>query len=263
MAYAFSGKRAIVTGASSGIGRGIAKKFAQLGVQVTLTARREDLLNELADELKKDGGEAIVVGGDVTRKEDITGVVEKTVEQFGGIDIMVNCAGISGPVYFKDISEERIREHMEVNYFSAVVYCKQVIPLMKEQGGGYIINVGSLTSLIGFPTYVSYSASKAALLRFSDSLRHEVKKQNIKISVLCPSLVNTAMVTDWWEDHADWVKKSKILEVDNVVNYLIKGMQKGRFIILDIPDVRLIYALYRYFPRTFTRIFTWLYGIGA
>lgn len=259
MSYTFSGKRAIITGASSGIGEGIAKKFGDLGVKVSLTARRESQLNGIAEEIKKKGGTAIVTRGDATRKEDIANVVEKTVDKFGGIDMMVNCSGIGGPVYFEDISEARIREHMEVNYFAAVEYCKRVIPLMKKEEEGYIVNIGSVSSLIGFPTYVSYSASKAALLRFSDSLRHEVKKYGIKVSVFCPSLVNTAMVTDHWEDHADWVSRFKILEVDPVVNYLIKGMQKERFIILDAPDVKLMYAMYRYFPRTFTRIFTWFY----
>jgi len=261
MGYIFSDKRAIITGASGGIGGGIAKKFVDLGVKVSLTDRRERQLNSVVEEINKNGGTAIAIRGDATKREDIAAVVEKTVKQFGGIDIMVNCAGVGGPVYFEDISEQRLREHMEVNYFAAIEYCRRIIPLMKKQGGGYIVNIASVSALIGFPTYVSYSASKAALLRFSDSLRHEVKKYGIKISVLCPSLVNTAMVTDHWEDHADWISKFKILEVDPVVGSLIKGMHKERFIILDAPDVRLMYALYRYFPRVFTRIFMWLYKI--
>ena len=261
MEYQFAGKRAIITGASSGIGAGIAKKFADLGVKTILTARRESLLKEVSEEITGSGGTGVVVPGDVTQRDDTAKVVEKALEQFGGIDIMVNCAGVGGPTYFEDTPEARVREHMEVHYFAAAEYCRQVIPIMKEQGSGYILNMASLSALLGFPRWVSYSASKAAILRFSDSLRHEVKKYGIKISVFCPSLVSTPLLHDHWDAYGPWAKKFDILEVGPVVDSLIGGMRKGKFIILDAPNVKLMYGLQRLFPRAFVRFFMWLYKV--
>ncbi|MFQ6673577.1 MAG: SDR family NAD(P)-dependent oxidoreductase [Fidelibacterota bacterium] len=262
MSYDFEQRRAIITGASSGIGEGIARTFGSLGVRMVLTARREQELDRVARDINDSGGVATVVPGDATNPENIDGVVETAVNELGGVDIMVNCAGVGGPAYFEEVAEEKVREHMEVHYFAPVQYCRRVIPIMKEKGSGYIVNMGSVSALMGFPTYVSYSASKAAVLRFSDSLRHEVKKYGIKISVFCPSLVNTALVNDYRGDHGDWVWRFKILEVERVVQELVKGMRKGKFIILDAPNVKLMYALYRYFPGTFVNLFTWLYKIA-
>ncbi|MEE9166427.1 MAG: SDR family NAD(P)-dependent oxidoreductase [Candidatus Neomarinimicrobiota bacterium] len=259
--YQFKGKRAIITGASSGIGAGIAREFGRLEVSIVLTARREDRLEQVAGEVRGGGGTVIIVPGDVSRKEDVERVVDSTLKELGGVDIMVNCAGVGGPAYFEDMSEDRIRQHMEVHYFAATRYCRLVVPVMKEQGEGYIVNMASVSALLGFPRWVSYGASKAALLRFSDSLRHELKPFGIKISVLCPSLVDTPLVRDHWDDYGAWAGKFKILEVVDAVRSLIKGMKKGRFVILDAWDVKLMYALYRYFPETFVSLFTWLYKI--
>lgn len=261
MTYDFSGKRAIVTGASSGIGEGIARKFGSLGVKVALTARRETELNRVAGEITNGGGTALAIPGDATRREDITAVVEKTAGEFGGVDIMVNCAGVGAPAYFENMPEERVRQHMELHYFAATRYCREVIPLMKEQGSGYIVNMGSVSALLGFPRWTSYGASKAAVLRFSDALRREVKKYGIEMSVLCPSLVSTDLVRDHWEDYGRWAKKFKMLDVEPVVSCLIKGMHKKKFIILDTFNVKLMYALYRYFPRVFRSLFMWMYKI--
>ena len=259
MNYEFKGKRAIVTGASSGIGKGIAMRFAKMGVKVILAARRQLELEEVAAEIRSHGGTAIVTPCDVTNPEDVARVVQTAVDELGGVDIMVNCAGIAGPMAFEDTPPERFRQHMDVNYFGAVEFVRNVLPLMKEQGSGYIVNISSITGLKGLPTYTSYGASKFAIRGFSDSLRHEVKKYGIKVSVVAPPGVHTPMVDDDLESHPDWFHKFKVIEVDQVLNKMISGMRKGRFLILVSADSKLMYAMLRFFPRAFTALFMWLY----
>ena len=259
MNYEFKGKRAIVTGASSGIGKGIATRFAKMGVKVILAARRQLELEEVAAEIRSHGGTAIVTPCDVTNPEDVARVVQTAVDELGGVDIMVNCAGIAGPMTFEDTPPERFRQHMDVNYFGAVEFVRNVLPLMKEQGSGYIVNISSITGLKGLPTYTSYGASKFAIRGFSDSLRHEVKKYGIKVSVVAPPGVHTPMVDDDLKSHPDWFHKFKVIEVDQVLNKMISGMRKGCFLILVSTDSKLMYAMLRFFPRAFTALFMWLY----
>ena len=259
MNYEFKDRRAIVTGASSGIGKGIAMRFAKMGVKVVLSARRQEELEGVASEIRSHGGTAIVAPCDVTNPEDVTRVVRTAVDELGGVDIMVNCAGIAGPMIFEETPPERFRQHMDVNYFGAVEFVRNVLPIMKEQGNGYIVNISSITGLKGLPTYTSYGASKFALTGFSDSLRHEVKKHGIKVSVVAPPGVHTPLVDDDLESHPDWFHKFKVIEVDQVLNKMISGMRKGRFLILVSADTKMMHAMVRFFPRAFTALLMWLY----
>ncbi|MFQ6608045.1 MAG: SDR family NAD(P)-dependent oxidoreductase [Fidelibacterota bacterium] len=259
MAIHFKDKRAIVTGASSGIGKGIALRFAELGVKVVLTARRLEELEGVAADITAKDGSAIVVPGDVTNPKEVEHVVRTAKDELGGVDILVNCAGVAGPMIFEETPRERIHQHMAVNYFGAVEFIQNVLPIMKEQGDGYIVNISSISGLKGLPTYVSYGASKFALYGFSDALRHEVKKYGIKISVVAPPGVHTPMVDDDLDSHADWFHKFRVLEVKQVLDKLISGMRKGRFLILVSADTKLMYAMVRFFPRAFTTLLMWLY----
>ena len=261
MSYQFDGKGAIVTGASSGIGRGIALRFAELGVKVVLSARREEELEKVAQEIRAKGGQAVVAAADVTSPESVTAVVQTAVDERGGVDIMVNCAGVAGPMTFEETPPERIRQHIEVNYLGAVEFVRNVLPHMKSRESGYILNISSMSGLKGLPTYVSYGASKFALTGFSDALRHEVKKYGIQVSVAAPPGVHTPMVDDHLESHADWFHKFNIMEVDKVVDRLMAGMRRGRFLILMSADTKFMYAMVRHFPRVFTRLMVWLYGM--
>ncbi len=259
MRYEFKDKRAIITGASSGIGKGIALRLAKMQVKVVLSARRQAELEEAAAEIRSHGGTAVVATCDVTKPEDVARVVQTAVDELGGVDIMVNCAGIAGPMTFEDTPPERFHQHMDVNYFGAVDFVRNVLPIMKEQGNGYIVNMSSISGLKGLPTYVSYGASKFAMTGFSDALRHEVKKYGIKVSVVAPPGVHTPMVDDDLESHADWFHKFKVIEVDQVLDKMIKGMRKGRFLILVSADTKMMHALVRFFPRAFTALLMWLY----
>jgi short-subunit dehydrogenase len=261
LAYTIAGRRAVITGASSGIGQGAARRLAELGASLVLCSRRQERLQELAAEICDAGGTAIVAAGDVTDTETLDRIVATATQHLGGIDILINCAGVAGPVSFADTTPERARSYLEVNYLAPVELCRRVLPVMERQGSGYIVNVASFAGLKGLPTYATYGASKAALICFSDALRHEYARQGIRVSVLCPPGVDTPMVRDVLDDHADWFFKFRLLTVEQVVSSLVRNMRKQRFLILPSLDIRISWLLLRLFPRSFTWLMARLYSI--
>jgi short-subunit dehydrogenase len=263
MAYELANRRAIVTGASSGIGQGIARRLAELGTSVILSSRRQERLQELAAEIRNAGGSAEVAAGDVTQAETLDRIVATANAHLGGIDILVNCAGVAGPVKFAGTTPERARTYLEVNYLAPVELCRRVLPVMQSQGGGYIVNVASFAGLKGLPTYAAYGASKAALICFSDALRHEYAGHGIRVSVLCPPGVDTPMVRDVLDDHADWFFKFRLLSVEQVVSSLVRNMRRQRFLILPSLDIRISWMMLRFFPRTFTWLMARLYQMES
>lgn len=176
----------LITGASSGIGEAIAKQLVPQGYFPILAARNLQALARIKQEL----GECAIFPCDVTKNHDVTQLVDQVVQQFGRIDILINSAGYGQFGGALDISLEDYQGMMETNYLGAVRMIHAVLPHMLRQGGGRIINIASLAGLIGIPNLAGYSASKFALLGFSESLRLEYSPM-IQIGVLCPGPVLT------------------------------------------------------------------------
>ena len=186
-----------IVGASSGVGRAAALRLAGEGYAISLCARREDLLKEIAADIEKGGGEAHVVKADVSKWHDIEHFVKKTVDAYGRIDVMFNNVG-SGVRFtdFEDMSVEEIDEAVAVNLTYVLYSCKAVIPVMKKQKSGHIINTTSILGKRARAGLAAYSAGKHGVDGFSRALFNELKKYNIKVSILGPALINT-----------DWAKK--------------------------------------------------------
>ena len=186
-----------IVGASSGVGRAAALRLAGEGYAISLCARREDLLKEIAADIEKGGGEALVVKADVSKWPDIENFVKKTVDTYGRIDVMFNNVG-SGVRFtdFEDMSVEEIDEAVAVNLTYVLYSCKAVIPVMKKQKSGHIINTTSILGKRARAGLAAYSAGKHGVDGFSRALFNELKKYNIKVSILGPALINT-----------DWAKK--------------------------------------------------------
>ncbi len=185
------GKVTIVTGASSGIGAAIARTFAAAGSRVVLTARREQRLRDLANEISADGGEALVAPGDVTDYEQVREVVRQAEEHFGSADVMVNNAGYALSKSLTDSSVDEIRGQIDVNLTAVAYGCKAVLGGMIERGEGYIVNIGSICSVNAYPDYAAYVAAKFGVLGFSRSLYEEVREKGVRVNCLCPAAVNT------------------------------------------------------------------------
>lgn len=177
----------IITGASSGFGEAAARLFAHQGYRVVIAARRYERLLRLADEIQQAGGDALPVAADVTRLEDIQELVQVTLEQFRGIDILFNNAGFGRMGWLENLDPvEDIQAQINVNLLGLIQVTRAVLPHMIERRRGHIINMASMAGLVGTPTYTLYAASKYGVRGFSEALRREVGVHGIKVSVIYP-----------------------------------------------------------------------------
>ena len=185
------GQVAIVTGASAGIGEATARWLARAGVRVALVARRKEKLEALKAEIQQAGGRALAILGDITAAADRARMVQETVSACGRIDALVNNAGYGqrGPIELVPI--EAIRQNFETNLFSLIALTQLVIPIMRKQQSGRIINISSVAGRVARPLSSVYDATKHALEAISDGLRGELAPFGIKVVVIEPGFITT------------------------------------------------------------------------
>ena len=190
-----SDKVALITGASSGIGRATADAFAAKGARVALAARREDELASLVTEIEARGGKATAVKTDVSVAKDVERMVAHTIETFGRLDYAVNNAGIEGQLALvSDLPEEEWDRILDINLKGTFLCLKYEARAMLEGGhGGAIVNVGSVNSFLGFPSGSAYVASKHGLIGLTTSVSAELAPQDIRVNLVCPGIIDTPM----------------------------------------------------------------------
>jgi NAD(P)-dependent dehydrogenase (short-subunit alcohol dehydrogenase family) len=190
-----SGKVALITGSSSGIGRATAEAFAATGCRVLLAARREDALADLAGAIRKRGGEAEVARTDVSVAGDVERMVGRAIEAFGRLDFAVNNAGIEGqPSPITDLAEEEWDRVLDTNLKGVFLCVKYEGRAMLECGnGGAIVNVGSVNSFLGVATASAYVASKHGLVGLTSSASAELAPRGIRVNLVCPGIIDTPM----------------------------------------------------------------------
>ncbi|WP_164016822.1 SDR family oxidoreductase [Pyxidicoccus trucidator] len=189
--WAMQGKSVVVTGASMGIGEELSVALAARGANLVLAARSEDALQRVKQRCEAAGGKAVAVATDVGDPEACRRMVERAVEAFGGIDVLVNNAGISMDARFEDITDLGLFERlMRINYLGAVYCTHHALPHLKARRG-LLVAVSSLTGKTGVPTRSGYAASKHAMNGFFDSLRVELMGTGVDVTVVCPGFVAT------------------------------------------------------------------------
>ncbi len=194
MDLGLEGKVALVTGASKGIGRAIAEDFAKEGVHLSLCARGQSDLTRAANELHQHGGRVLATTADVTKPADVQRVIEATTNEYGRIDILVNNAGYTWLGHMVDTPDDQWQYALDVNLRSAVRFTRGVVPIMRQQDGGRIINVASATArTVLMPGTVDYNAAKAGLLSFSRSMAVELAPDNILVNAVCPGFIHSAL----------------------------------------------------------------------
>jgi short-subunit dehydrogenase len=186
---AIAGKVAIVTGASSGIGEATAREFACAGAITIVAARRVERLERLAKEIRKMGGIALPVRTDLTDPHQIENLVQETLDNYGRIDILANIAGWGHYDWFEELTTEKLRKPYEVNIIGLAELTRQVIPTMKAQRSGFILNMSSYASKIAVPPLTVYASTKAAVEHLSDGLRRELAPWGITVIRIHPSAV--------------------------------------------------------------------------
>jgi NAD(P)-dependent dehydrogenase (short-subunit alcohol dehydrogenase family) len=200
-------RRAIVTGGTRGIGYAIATAIAADGGQVLITGLDQGRLDRAVRQLERDAGAAGRIAGsrsDVRRRADVDALVAAAVERFGGLDTLVNNAGVGVFANVEETTDEDWHRVLETNLTGPFLCSRAAIPVMRQGGGGWIINVASLAGRNAFPGGGVYCASKAALVSFSESLMQEVRFDNIRVSVVMPGSVATEFRAQTVSDDDSW-----------------------------------------------------------
>lgn len=190
-------KVAIVTGGARGIGKAIATLFAKKGCKVVIVSRTHEEINNTVNEIRNSEYEAIGIAGDIYEWNDIQNVLNKTLEHFSTVNILVNNAGVQEPIGpFLEMDIEEWKKNFQINFFGTAMFCKAVLPIMVANGSGKIINFsgGGATSLrINFS---AYGTAKTAIVRLTETLAEELKDFNIQVNAIAPGAVNTRMLTE-------------------------------------------------------------------
>ena len=246
---------AVITGASSGIGRAAALVFAREGVRVVLGARRADRLQETVEAIRSAGGEARSLQTDVTRLEEVTRLVREAVAAFGRLDILVNNAGLGYFARLESMPLEEARHLFEVNVMGTLYGIQAAVPIMRSQHSGHIINISSVVGKRATPGSGMYAATKFAQVALSESLRLEVADAGIHVSVICP----VSTTTEFFEVAAarsplKFDPTGPTYTAEQVAEVIVRCARRPRAEILVYPPARLMVILNAVSPWLMDRI---------
>ncbi|GAB2797280.1 SDR family oxidoreductase [Rhabdobacter roseus] len=212
--FNLSGKVALITGASKGIGEATARLLAQAGAQVVISSRKQADLDALANTLRQEGAEVTAVAAHVGDSQQLSNLVEQTMQAYGGVDILVNNAAANphyGPtVEFPESAFDKI---MQVNVRAPLELTRLVQPSMKARGGGSIINISSIAGLTPDPGLGMYSVTKAALNMLTKVFAKELGADGIRVNAVCPGLIKTKFSQALWEDETTLARFTKRLPI--------------------------------------------------
>jgi NAD(P)-dependent dehydrogenase (short-subunit alcohol dehydrogenase family) len=213
-----TGKVAIVTGGSVGLGRAAAMRLAREGARVSICARRKEVLERTAAEIRQGGGDVLAIPADVTRPEDIENVVKATTDRFGGIDILLNNAGTSSAAAFMDVDDRAWQTDIELKLMAAIRFCRLTIPVMQRRGGGVIVNVTTIGGKAPAPRAVPTAVTRAAGINLTKGLANEYAGAGIRVNTICLGLVKSEQ----------WERRAKNGDVEAVYREAAKRVPLGR-----------------------------------
>jgi len=239
----------LLTGASSGIGRCLAEALADAGARIALAARSEDKLAALANQLCA-RSEVIAVPGDVTQDPDRRRMLEAAASKFGGLDVLINNAGIASWAHFADSTEAILREIMEVNFFAPAELIRLAIPHLVEGHEPAVVNVASMCGRRGMPAWSEYSASKFALCGLTEALRGELARFDIDILLIVPGLTRSDL-------SRHMLKSEGRLKIDftrgmppaDVAAAIIRSLRKNKTETVLGRDARWMLRVHKFCPR--------------
>jgi 3-oxoacyl-[acyl-carrier protein] reductase len=213
-------KIALITGASRGIGRELALRFSREGIHVAITGRDEKELKQVADEIKKNGIESLIILADLKDKNAPGKIISEVVKKFGALDILINNAGFAINKPFEKHSIDEWEDLMAINSRAPFFITQAALPYLKKSSLPTVINISSAVGRLGYPDQAAYTASKHALMGWTKSLAKEVQKDGIRVHVIAPGGVATDMIAKMRPD----IKKEELIqtkEIADVVMFLL------------------------------------------
>ncbi len=258
------GKIVIITGAAGGIGSSAARLFAHQGAVLVLTDIRDKELQELGEIMKDPGAEIMTVKHDIRDPESWKSLVEKVRKKYGRIDILINNAGVIQPGTAERISLDEVQHQVSVNFSGTMNGCRAVLPAMKEQGSGKIVNIASLGGIVPMPGEAVYSATKFAIRGYSLSLYAELHNSPVGVAVVCPDSVDTPQLD--YELQYDEAVLSFIgdpLKPEKVAKGILKAVRTKKAEVLVPPGMGIFCRIGMAFPRLYFFLLPLLEKIGS
>ena len=237
----------LITGASSGIGKAVALALSHGHNRIVITARRKELLSEVAETIQKNGSEALAISGDALDEQQAASIVQQAAQRFGRVDIALLNIGAGPSLNIATAFPNDIKQNMRVNYDTMIdFFCPLVQQMKTQDSGGIIANTNSLAGFLGLPTQGQYSAAKAACRIFLDTARIELKQFNIRVLTICPGFVVTE------RNKQGGIPVSLTMSLDEAARHILKALKSESKEYLFPTRLKMAIMLPRFLPRFLT-----------
>jgi len=254
---AYKNKIAIITGGASGIGRAVARDLSRRGASVVIADIDTIGAEKVIEEIKEKIGPARFIKTDVAKRDQVHALVDETVKTSGWLDYMFNIAGIGMGGEFQDMTPEMWNHVVEVDLLGVLYGCEAAYPVMIEQRSGHIVNMASITGLYGYPVASAYSMTKFAVVGLSQSLRSEGYGYGVKVSVICPGIVDTPLfqtgtMVGLTNEEMLATVPLKFISPERAAEIIVKGVQRNKSFVVFPFYARLAWWIYRINPNLLT-----------
>jgi NAD(P)-dependent dehydrogenase (short-subunit alcohol dehydrogenase family) len=269
----FPERRVLITGANSGFGEAISLLFGRRGWRVAVTGRRPDAVHVAAQKVREAGAkEVLELTIDVVKPEHFSAAAAAVEARWGGLDVLVNNAGILDSGVLQEITLERWHRAIDINLFGVIHGCNAFLPMMMRQKSGYVCNVASSAGLFSLPEMANYSVSKAGVIALSETMRAELTPYRIGVTVACPAafssaLLDNARAVDGAIDDGSATLRSLAKDVqaerhtsESVAAHCLRAMERGRLYAIAHPEMHALRLFKRIFPEWSYALFGWMYA---
>jgi NAD(P)-dependent dehydrogenase (short-subunit alcohol dehydrogenase family) len=264
----FPKKRIMITGAGSGLGRAMALEFASMGWRVCVSDINKERADETLSLVEKKGGSGFVSVCDVRQPENIEALAAEIEKAWGGVDVVVNNAGVAAAGFMEKIPLETWDWILDINLKSVIYGCRTFIPMMAKQGGGHIVNVASNAGIASLPEMACYNVTKAAVISLSETLRAELKAKNIGVSVVAPTFFKTNLMDQFTSSDerqrkmaSAFFDKSRVTAGD-VARHVVRSVKRDRLYVITQADGKFTWLAKRLTPETYFNVMGWGYKKG-
>jgi NAD(P)-dependent dehydrogenase (short-subunit alcohol dehydrogenase family) len=255
----FKQKRVLITGGASGLGKAIVEQFAKLGWKIAVVDINLEGARQVSEAANNQGAEAIALYCDIGKEDDFTTIAQTIKERWGGLDIIINNAGIATTGMMVDCTSQQWERAINLNLNSVFRGCHFWLPLISQNGPGHVVNTASFAGIAQAPAMMSYNVSKAGVIALSETLRSELGYRHIGVSVICPAFFKTNLLDSMSPTDEGvkplvkkWMENSKI-SADDVARDVIKGIENNQLMVISHDYARKTYRFKRFFPKTYMK----------